>query len=184
MGAHPGLVGPASREIGDLSTILKGCLPGVRPSEHSQVQFRGRAISPKAPSGLGDAGSGEPGLHGDVVSCGGLLQARRPHRAVRAPKAPMSAEPDRSEIGPYLRSPRATSGICPTNSASPVHLRGRAISPKAPRGGGTPGRGNRAYMVMSLAVAACCRPSGLTGRSGLRKRQCLRSRTARRSVPT
>ena len=68
MGPHPSLAGPAPRKIRDPSTILKGSASGVRPSEHSQVQFRGRAISPKAPRGPGDAGSGDSGQQGDVVS--------------------------------------------------------------------------------------------------------------------
>ena len=55
-----------------------------------------------------------------------------------SPKAPRpqtrtTAEPDRSEIGPYLGSSRAAPWGPSTNSASPKHLLGRAISPKAPR---------------------------------------------------
>jgi hypothetical protein len=42
-----------------------------------------------------------------------------------------AADTDRSEIGPYLGSPRTTSGW-PKNT-SPKRLRGRATSPKAPR---------------------------------------------------
>ncbi len=39
---------------------------------------------------------------------------------------------DRSEIGPYLGGHWATYTVPATNSASPMHFRGRAISPKAP----------------------------------------------------
>ena len=41
--------------------------------------------------------------------------------------------PDRSEIGPYRGDHRATPLSPSAHSALPEHLRGRAISPKAPR---------------------------------------------------
>ncbi len=48
-------------------------------------------------------------------------------------KAPMSAVPDRSEIGPYLGSSSGHSRESSKKTTSPMHLRGGAISPKAPR---------------------------------------------------
>ena len=54
----------------------------------------------------------------------------RKHQRLRCQTA---AGPDRSEIGPYLGSLRATSRGFTINSALPGHLRGKAISPKAPR---------------------------------------------------
>ena len=54
----------------------------------------------------------------------------RKHQRLRCQTA---AGPDRSEIGPYLGSLRATSRGVTINSALPGHLRGKAISPKAPR---------------------------------------------------
>ena len=52
------------------------------------------------------------------------------HRPTRLQSWP--AGTDRSEIGPYLGDHRATSKSPTTNSASPMHFRGRAISTKAP----------------------------------------------------
>ena len=48
------------------------------------------------------------------------------------PQSRPATAPDRSEIGPYLGSLRATPQGPSANSASPRHLRGGAISPKAP----------------------------------------------------
>lgn len=48
----------------------------------------GRAISPKVPSGLGNAGSGDPADGVGYWVSKGLLLAQCPYRAVRAPKAP------------------------------------------------------------------------------------------------
>ena len=61
------------------------------------------------------------------------LMAQRILRKHQRLQSRTAAGPDCSEIGPYLGSLRATSRGVTINSALPGHLRGKAISPKAPR---------------------------------------------------
>ena len=61
-----------------------------------------------------------------------FLRKRHVHR-LGPPQSRTAAGPDCSEIGPYLGSLRTTSRGFTINSALPGHLRGKAISPKAPR---------------------------------------------------
>ena len=76
---------------------------------------------------------------------------------------------DRSEIGPYHGSHWATHLGLSINLASTEHLRGRAISPKAPRPQRSDRRTRRRYG---------------TFRGRQSRRAVPRGRTARRSVPT
>ncbi len=110
-------------EIGPYLGGLRATAQSPATNSASPTHFRGRAISPKAP--LRRRGTRYVTLDGRRSRWHALSLASATGTA-------SASGTDRSEIGPYLGGLRATAQGPATNSASPAHFRGRAISPKAP----------------------------------------------------
>ena len=72
------------------------------------------------------------GFHGGVVFTKVRLSLVRLFEYGQSCGGAMSAVPDRSEIGPYPGGHWAIFRGFSADSTSPVHLRGRAVSPKVP----------------------------------------------------
>jgi len=144
---------PDRSEIGPYLGSLRATSRGVTINSALPGHLRGKAISPKAPRPqtwtTAEPDRRRAGPLGDRSlprKSSGYIQgfyhklslAWHLRGKAISPKAPRpqtwtTAEPDRSEIGPYLGSLRTTSRGFTINSALPGHLRGKAISPKAPR---------------------------------------------------